>query len=216
MINFKLYKDNYISHVIHENIEKKYIVTSISKNNPTFKYLKSTWNIDAVGPVVSNVNYSIEYEFNNYLYQKMSSMLLNTVARNTLDSFVDRTLKIKSLDIETNPQLGKDYLNQDEIDKKLSNQKKKIKLGPISLMTKPRIKVDNDKQKQKEKVDELIINKLAELKQQKLLKDEDFFCLTEKYIHNNPSKEAIKDLYMLNKDLIIDNKILSAKLIDLI
>ena len=52
-VNFKVYKDSFISRVkiSEENDGDRVIVRSVTDNDPTFKYLHSTWTIDTLDEV---------------------------------------------------------------------------------------------------------------------------------------------------------------------
>lgn len=85
--DFKLYTDSYTSHVTHSQSNDKYKVITVSKDNDTFKLLKGVWEITEAGSNKCRVNYNLEYEFSNFLYQNAARMFISTLSQLTLQSF---------------------------------------------------------------------------------------------------------------------------------
>lgn len=96
-VNFKIYKDAFLSRVKiteepteHPGINKQ-IVKSITENDPTFKYLISTWIIEPCEDVSGcYVEYQIMFEFNRFLYQSASSYFLDFLGNHTFTAFINQ------------------------------------------------------------------------------------------------------------------------------
>jgi Oligoketide cyclase/lipid transport protein len=90
-VGYQVYEDSYLSHVVQKNAKDQYKIISVSKDSKIFKYLRSEWNIYPMTSTKCKIEYSLEYYFNNQLYQQVAGLLMNTLTQKTLDSFEERT-----------------------------------------------------------------------------------------------------------------------------
>ena len=169
------------------------------------KSLESKWLIKPVSEGKCDVNYEVEYEFSNYLYQHTASIFMNTIAKGTLDAFDKRVQEIKSKPEETEEE--KDTKEEDESapdEPPIENAWKERKPGIISKMMKPRTKRHhNSVTPSDQKVDDLVISKLTRLKNDGKLNDLAFYKLVDGFCNDVCTRNQVKNLYMLEKDNVL-------------
>ncbi|KAL4437596.1 hypothetical protein ABPG74_017834 [Tetrahymena malaccensis] len=89
-VNFKVYQDSYISKVSSEVTKDNYQIISLSNNISAFKHLQSTWNIKPLTEKQCQIDYDIQFEFKNILYQTVAQMFLDNVIKKINQSFEER------------------------------------------------------------------------------------------------------------------------------
>ena len=95
-VNFKVYKDSFISKVKitdvpnpNEEDNKGKMIKSVTENDPIFKHLHSIWTIEhLLDKPGCSVEYKISFEFNSMLYQSASTYFLNFLGNHTFQAFV--------------------------------------------------------------------------------------------------------------------------------
>ncbi|KAM3142577.1 Coenzyme Q-binding protein coq10a [Paramecium bursaria] len=128
-IDFKIYKSRYLSKVSLINLEDHYQIISESQNNNVFKKLYSVWDLRKQEQYCF-AKYSIEFQFQNILFQQVSQLFLNEVVHKTTEAFEQRAMKLyenhsqNQLDVL---ELVKDQLNQKQL-KHLQNNKQLIEM----------------------------------------------------------------------------------------
>lgn len=93
-INFKIYQDSYISKVRSKISNEVYDISSTSENNSIFKFLNSNWKIISLGDDICQMNYDVDFEFRNILYQQMSSYFVEIVGNSMNKAFEKRIFEL--------------------------------------------------------------------------------------------------------------------------
>ena len=105
-LNFQAYKVTFDSNVTAvRDTDSHYRVTSRVNENPKLKYFISDWNICTMeGGKKSQVDYMIEFECFNMLFDRASKMIIDKIAGNSIEVFAKRAKenysKQKKLDQE--------------------------------------------------------------------------------------------------------------------
>ncbi|KAL4487620.1 hypothetical protein ABPG72_017409 [Tetrahymena utriculariae] len=93
-VNFKVYQDSYISKVSSEVTKDNYQIISLSNKISAFKHLQSTWNIKPLSEKSCQIDYNIQFEFKNILYQTVAQMFLDNVIKKINQSFEERACQL--------------------------------------------------------------------------------------------------------------------------
>ena len=98
-IDYKMWKDRYTSLVefgeAEEENSRVFFVSSKSVNNSVLKYLNSFWKIRDLNPGCF-IDYKIEFEFQNLLYNSLSNGLKGIIAHTTMRAMIAETKRRQS------------------------------------------------------------------------------------------------------------------------
>lgn len=93
-IDYKVWKDRYTSLVEFGKEEQEtghlFFISSKSVNNSVLKYLNSFWKIHDLNPGCF-IDYKIEFEFQNLLYNSLSNGLKGIIAHTTMRAMIAET-----------------------------------------------------------------------------------------------------------------------------
>lgn len=85
------FNDSYQSKVSFYNQE---IIIAEALNSKLFKFLKSIWKISSNPDGSHNVEFSIDFEFNSYIYAYIANVFFLEISKGILAAFKKRCLKI--------------------------------------------------------------------------------------------------------------------------
>ncbi len=86
IIGFQLYKEKFTSKIIltkDQTIDIEYI-------KGPFKKMRSIWRLTPIGKDKCEVHFESEFEFNNFIFRKLSDIFFEEVATKMIDSFEKR------------------------------------------------------------------------------------------------------------------------------
>ncbi|EAR84343.2 polyketide cyclase/dehydrase (macronuclear) [Tetrahymena thermophila SB210] len=123
-VNFKVYQDSYISKVSSDVTKDNYQIISLSNNISAFKHLQSTWKIKPLSEKSCQIDYDIEFEFKNILYQTVAQMFLDNVIKKINQSFEERTYQLTKQNYFQQNKLSVfvDLNKQQEVQKQVNEQ----------------------------------------------------------------------------------------------
>jgi len=143
------------------------------------------------------VDYSLEYQFNSYLYQRVAKMFLDMIAHKTLTAFEKRTLELKQqYENMSSPE------KPEELPTFKPHPEKKKDPGILATMFKPRKIIQANEQNIQ--LEEAILQRLTVLRNKGKLSPATFTFLTDKLENDAVIRDQIKYLYSLEKDRLLN------------
>lgn len=200
--NFKVYHDSYLSHVTSKSYGKGDYTIVSKADSGMFKFLNSTWDIKNEGPNKCFVDYNLEFEFNNFLYQSVSGMVLDVVGAKTLEAFEQRVYDIRKI-IGTCEQKA-EAAESHPIGKTLLHPETAPKKVPLSArLLKPRRNVDLKVKKLDSKS---VLHDLYKLAEANKIEKDKFNTILDSFEKDEFIKNSIKNLFSLWKQESISER----------
>lgn len=94
LINFKNFLEKYRSDVTHGcSNQGEYFVDVVAIQGP-FKKLTNNWRFNNLNNFQSEVEFSIEFQFNSFLLEKMFGLIFEKAVQKMMSAFEERAKKI--------------------------------------------------------------------------------------------------------------------------
>jgi Oligoketide cyclase/lipid transport protein len=199
-VGYQVYEDSYISHVVQENTNGRYRIISVSKDNNIFKYLRSEWTIYPMSNTKCKIDYSLDYNFNNFLYQQAVGMFMGTLSQKTLNAFENRT---RSLLMSAQKPIKKEATPITAANPQIAQANQEIQPAPsiMASILKPRKLINSLPSLI---LNEVILSRLTQLKSEGKLSDLAFHMLSEKILRDQTAGYQIRYLFNLEKERVLD------------